>query len=51
MRTTTRNLAQAMRILANEIESDDGVANCAILEAASRLDEYADIEESLGSIE
>ena len=51
MRTTTRKLAMAMRVLANEIESDDGIANCAILEAANRLDEYADIEESLGRIE
>ena len=51
MRTATRTLAMAMRILGNEIESDDGIANCAILEAANRLDEYADIEESLGSIE
>lgn len=51
MRTATRTLAKAMRVLANEIESDDGIANCAILEAANRLDEYADIEESLGSIE
>lgn len=51
MRTATRTLAMAMRVLANEIESNDGIANCAILEAANRLDEYADIEESLGSIE
>lgn len=38
-RTSTATLAQAMRTLAAEITSDDGVANMACLEAAERLDE------------
>jgi cell division protein FtsB len=52
-KTDTLTLAKAMRILAIEIHSDDGVANAAIHEAAERLDELheenkrlkADIEE------
>jgi hypothetical protein len=39
MKTNTQNLAAALRILANDIESPDGVVNAAILEAAERLDE------------
>ncbi len=39
MKTPTKTLAAAMRQLANDIESPDGVANAAILEAAERLDE------------
>ncbi len=41
MRTDTAILASALRILANDIESPDGVANAAILEAAERLEELA----------
>ena len=37
MRTDTKILAAAMRILACDIQSDDGVANAAIREAADRL--------------
>jgi predicted ATP-grasp superfamily ATP-dependent carboligase len=39
MKTNTKHLAAALRILANDIESPDGVANAAILEAAERLEE------------
>ena len=39
MKTNTQTLAAALRILANDIESPDGVANAAIAEAAERLEE------------
>lgn len=39
MRTDTTILIQAMRHLANDIESEDGVANAAIAEASYRLEE------------
>lgn len=32
-------LVSAMRILARDIESEDGIANSAILEASDRIDE------------
>lgn len=38
-KTATPTLASAMRILARQIQSPDGVANAAIDEAAERLDE------------
>lgn len=38
-RAKTETIIQAMRILAEEIQSDDGVANAAISEAADRLEE------------
>lgn len=41
MRSTTETLIAAMRILANDIESGDGVANAAIAEAGERLEEQA----------
>ena len=41
MKTPTQTLAAALRILANDVESPDGVANAAIAEAAERLDELA----------
>lgn len=37
----TKTLIQAMRILAHDIQSDDGVANAAIADAADRLEELA----------
>jgi len=40
--TPTPTLIRAMRILASEIHSDDGVANEAIAEAALRLEELDD---------
>ena len=36
-KTSTSDLAAAMMVLANDIDSEDGVANAAILEAAQRL--------------
>ncbi len=42
-RTSTPTLIAAMRALARDIESQDGVANAAILEAAERLDEVFDL--------
>ena len=54
MITTTETLVAAMRALANDIQSEDGVANAAIAEAAQRLEEQQDrikrLEESLESI-
>jgi uncharacterized protein Yka (UPF0111/DUF47 family) len=39
MKTKTKTLIKALRILANDIESDDGVANACVAEAADRLEE------------
>ncbi len=39
MRTPIEILVKAIHILANDIRSDDGVANAAIYEAAQRLEE------------
>ena len=39
MRSSTETLIAAMRILARDIRSTDGVANAAIREAADRLEE------------
>ena len=36
-KTSTSDLAAAMMVLANDIDSEDGVANAAILEAGRRL--------------
>lgn len=38
MKTDTTTLISAMRVLANDIQSADGVANAAIAEAADRLE-------------
>ena len=38
-KTDTKTLINAMRILARDIQSDDGVANGAISEAADRMEE------------
>ncbi len=38
-KTNTRILAESMRILARDIQTDNGIANMAILEAAERLTE------------
>ena len=43
-REKTATIAKAMRILAGDIQSDDGVANAACLEAAERLEELAEHE-------
>jgi hypothetical protein len=39
MRSSTETLIKAMRILSSDIQSDDGVANAAIAEAAQRLED------------
>ena len=39
MRTPIEILVKAIHILANDIQSDDGVSNAAIYEAAQRLEE------------
>ena len=39
MKTDTETLIAAMRILSQDIESDDGIANAAIAEAADRMQE------------
>ena len=39
MRSSTEGLFKALRILEREIQSDDGVANAALAEAADRLAE------------
>jgi hypothetical protein len=38
-RTDTQTLIAAMRILARDVQCDDGIANSAIAEAADRLEE------------
>ena len=61
-RTNTKTLIEAMHILANDIRSEDGVANAAIYEAADRLeelqnqhrkddDEYAKLWQMYGNLE
>ena len=42
-KTDTETLVKALRILAVEIQSGDGIAKAAIAEAADRLDELAAI--------
>jgi len=37
--SSSATLVSAMRILANDIQSDDGVANAAIMEAADRIEQ------------
>ena len=39
--TDTKTLASAMRVLSAEVESEDGIANAAIAEAAQRIDDLA----------
>lgn len=39
IRTKTEILVKALQILSDEIQSDDGVANAAILEGSQRLEE------------
>lgn len=43
-RAKTATIAKAMRILAGDIQSDDGVASAACIEAADRLEELAEHE-------
>jgi len=39
MRTSTEILVESLNILANDIQSEDGVANAAIAEGALRIEE------------
>ena len=39
MKSSTETLIKALRILAEDIESNDGVANATIAEAADRIEE------------
>lgn len=39
MRTDNKTLIEALKILANDIQSGDGIANAAILEGAQRIEE------------
>ena len=39
MKSSTETIIKAMYILSNDIQSEDGIANAAILEAAQRLEE------------
>ena len=41
-RSSTTTIIAAMRALARDIDSPDGVANAAILEAAERMEEMLD---------
>lgn len=42
-RSKTTTLIQAMRILSKDIQSEDGVANAAIAEAADRMEELLEL--------
>ena len=48
MRSETKTLAAALRVLAVEIQSEDGIASAAIFEAAERLEQ---LEKALRDIE
>ena len=50
MRTDTKILIQAMHILSEQIESEDGVANGAILEASYRLEELYELSKELNRV-
>lgn len=39
MKTDTKTLIEALRVLSKDIQSDDGIANACIAEAADRLEE------------
>ena len=48
MKTDTKTLIDALRILARDIHSEDGVANAAIREAANRLEELQKLLDGMG---
>jgi hypothetical protein len=50
MRSSNETLIRALRILAGDIQSDDGVAQAAILEAAQRIEELADCIKRLETV-
>jgi len=45
-KTDTKTLIEALRILVRDIQSDDGIANACIAEAADRIDELTQALES-----
>ena len=55
MKSSTNTLIDAMKILASDVESGDGVANYAIFEASERLEEQAEriaeLEDSFDDLE
>ena len=48
--TDTKTLASAMRVLSAEVESEDGIANAAIAEAAQRIDDLAAIAKEMAGM-
>lgn len=50
MRTDTKILIQAMHILSEQMESEDGVANAAIAEAGQRLEELYNLCKELDDV-
>ena len=48
-KTDNETLVKALRILARDIESGDGVANACIYEAADRIEELLEIIEKKNS--
>ncbi len=51
MSTETKTLIKALHVLANDIQSEDGVANAVISEAANRLEELSTLNTGLIPIE
>ena len=41
--TDTQTLIKALRILSNDIQSEDGIANAAILEGADRIEKLLEL--------
>lgn len=51
MKTDTNTLIDALRILARDIQSEDGIANAAIAEAADRLEKLQNLLDGMGVVE
>lgn len=50
LKSSTETLISALRILARDIKSNDGVANACISEAADRLEEYKDMQAKIETL-
>ena len=48
--TDTKKLAGAMRTLSVQIESEDGIANAAIAEAAQRIDDLSELAKEMAGM-
>ena len=48
--TDTKTLASAMRTLSVQIESEDGIANAAIAEAAQRIDDLGALAKEMAGM-